>query len=229
MSVGNLAVRSLSALILAPMVIIAEWQGGVYFDGLMLLLLGLAFHEWFSICRNQDVVTKPFARFAMLITGGVYIGAACMALAWMRAIHPDGAMLVLMVLLAVWASDTGAYFAGTLIGGPKLAPRISPKKTWAGVIGGLVAAALVGATMAHFGEAHDNALAIASLAGVIGLLTVVGDLLESWVKRRVDIKDSGSLIPGHGGVLDRVDGLLAAAIGVFVIVQTMPFAWDLWP
>lgn len=226
---GNLAVRSLSALILAPIVIFAEWQGGLYFEGLMLILLGLAFHEWFSICRDQGSRLSKIAWFAVLTTGGAYIGAACFSLAWLRATHPDGAMLVLLVLLAVWAADSGAYFTGKLIGGPKLAPTISPKKTWAGFFGGLIAATGVGLIMSMSGEPGANTQLIAAMAFIFGLLAMVGDLIQSWMKRRFDIKDSGTIIPGHGGILDRVDGLLAAAIGAAVMVKLTPTGVMMWP
>ncbi|MEQ8664500.1 MAG: phosphatidate cytidylyltransferase [Rhodospirillales bacterium] len=226
---GNLAVRSLSALVLAPLVLVAEWYGGLYFDLLVALLMILSVHEWIQMCKNSEAGGSTTTRSVIRFVGILYILAACFSLAWLRATHPDGAMLVLLMILAVWASDTGAYFAGTMIGGPKLAPAISPKKTWSGLLGGSLAAGGVGAAMAHFGGASQNIELLTGLGVMIGLFAAGGDLLESLVKRRFGVKDSGTLIPGHGGVLDRVDGLLAAAIGTAVASVNMGGHIELWP
>lgn len=146
-----------------------------------------------------------------LTFGAVYLPTACLALLWLRAAPETGRVVVFWLIAVVWATDIGAYFAGRAIGGPKLAPRISPKKTWSGLFGGALAATLVGwiaAVAAEREAVHAVALASAALA----LLSQVGDLIESRLKRRAGAKDSGTLIPGHGGLLDRVDGLLAAAV-----------------
>jgi len=146
---------------------------------------------------------------ASLAAGIPYLGLAVVALAWLRT-GEAGRDNVLFLLLVVWASDIGAYAAGRLIGGPKLAPRISPSKTWAGACGGLAAAMAVGAVVAL--ALHDGALArILAVAGGIGVAAQLGDLLESALKRHYGVKDSGHLIPGHGGLLDRLDGVLTAA------------------
>lgn len=211
------------------MVVIAEWLGGLYFDLLMALVMILGIHEWFTLCKTQTVIRPGMLRSLILVLGTMYIAFACLSLTWLRATHPDGAMFVLTVLLAVWASDTAAYFVGSTVGGPKLMPAISPKKTWSGLIGGMIGAALVGVGMAYFGDAADNVMPIVLFAIMIGVLAVVGDLIESFVKRRFGVKDSGSLIPGHGGILDRIDGLLAAAIGAAVLSALMPEQVELWP
>jgi phosphatidate cytidylyltransferase len=138
--------------------------------------------------------------------GLFYIGApafALMALEWARY------DLVLWAMLVTWSTDIFAYFAGRSIGGPKLAPKISPNKTWAGLIGGMAGAAVIGALTAYAFEL-DNLFLLAGAP--MGLLAQLGDLYESKVKRRLGVKDSGSLLPGHGGVLDRVDGLLPVAL-----------------
>ena len=146
-----------------------------------------------------------------IAAGVAYIGLPCMALIWLRA-EPGGGSLILWLLLAVWATDIGAFFAGRLIGGPLLAPRLSPKKTWAGLAGGAVSAALIGLVLPSF-DAHTPPGLTLALAGVIVAVTAqAGDLGESWVKRRFGVKDASQLIPGHGGLFDRVDGLLAAAL-----------------
>jgi phosphatidate cytidylyltransferase len=144
--------------------------------------------------------------------GPLYIGLPAIALIWLRGDDDPGRMLILWLLLTVWATDIGAFFAGRMIGGPLLAPRISPKKTWAGLIGAIVSAGIVGAVA---GTVDSNAPATVLLAAAGGLLAVIaqaGDLGESWVKRRFGAKDSSRLIPGHGGLFDRVDGLIAAAV-----------------
>jgi len=160
----------------------------------------------------SKILGAAHKRFALLALP--YVAGGCLALGWLRvATGEDGLGLFLFVLLVIWATDIGAYFSGKTIGGPKLLPRVSPKKTWAGLIGGMIAAALVGSGVALvFGAAQP------AIAALVGALTAVvgqaGDLLESYAKRRSDVKDSGSLIPGHGGLLDRIDGLLSAAIAV---------------
>jgi phosphatidate cytidylyltransferase len=144
--------------------------------------------------------------------GPLYIGLPAIALIWLRDHDEPGRMLILWLLLTIWATDIGAFFAGRIIGGPLLAPRISPKKTWAGLIGAVVSAGVVGAVA---GTVDSDAPATVLLVVAGALLAVIaqgGDLGESWVKRRFGAKDSSQLIPGHGGLFDRVDGLIAAAV-----------------
>lgn len=117
------------------------------------------------------------------------------------------------MLLLVWATDIGAYASGRLIGGPLLMPVVSPKKTWAGLIGGVVSAGLVGLAVGLI-LSLPHPMVIMFISGALAVIAQAGDLLESWVKRRWGVKDSSNIIPGHGGVLDRVDGLLAAAAAV---------------
>lgn len=151
---------------------------------------------------------------ASLAAGMVYIGLACIALIWLRHDPLAGLANILFLLLVVWASDVGAYLAGRLLGGPRLAPRISPGKTWAGALGGLLAAIAMGYIVAvFFATASAGAgvsWRVALVAAALGLAAQLGDLLESAIKRRFGVKDSGRLIPGHGGLFDRLDGFLAA-------------------
>ena len=149
-------------------------------------------------------------RAAALAAGFAYAGLAVMALASLRAIPGAGRAVVLFLLAVVWSSDVGAYAAGRFFGGPLLAPSISPGKTWSGAAGGLVSAVLVGAAAAVLGWGHFGLVTLA--AGVLGIASQIGDLLESAVKRHFGVKDSGRLIPGHGGLLDRLDGLMAASL-----------------
>jgi phosphatidate cytidylyltransferase len=145
--------------------------------------------------------------------GVIYVGAPCAAIVWLRGRPDAGLEAVVWLLVLVWATDVAAYAAGRRIGGPRLAPAISPGKTWAGLAGGVLAAALVGLGAALW-------LGLASVWPLLGLsagLAVVeqiGDLVESWAKRRFGVKDSSAIIPGHGGFLDRVDGLMAVAVAV---------------
>ncbi|WP_158045668.1 phosphatidate cytidylyltransferase [Skermanella pratensis] len=139
-----------------------------------------------------------------------YIVFGSVSLIWVRGHPEDGLGLLIYLLFCIWATDIGAYAAGKSIGGPKLAPRISPKKTWAGLIGGMLSAAAFGAGVAVAFDAERPWLA-AVLGMVLAVVGQIGDLFESGIKRRFDVKDSGRLIPGHGGLLDRVDGLIVAA------------------
>jgi phosphatidate cytidylyltransferase len=141
--------------------------------------------------------------------GVVYVGLAPAILVWLRNATEDGLVFVLFLFAAVWAADTAAFFAGRGIGGPKLAPRLSPNKTWAGFAGGIAGAAATGSLMAWtFGLPF--VAGAAGLGAILGIVAQAGDLFESWLKRRCGAKDSGHLIPGHGGVLDRLDGLIFA-------------------
>ena len=148
--------------------------------------------------------------------GVLYLGLPALALVALRAFEPRGAMIIVGMFLIVWATDSGALIFGNLIGGPRMAPVLSPSKTWAGTIGGSVTAALIFAAFIWFlgGSAWQ--------AGLFGFLFSItahaGDLFESFVKRRFGIKDSGALIPGHGGVLDRMDSTLAAAVAMALLV-----------
>lgn len=145
--------------------------------------------------------------------GVIYISVPVVALVWLRA-DPGGARLILWLMATVWATDIGAFFAGRLIGGPKLAPRISPKKTWAGLLGAMASAGAVGALADLAVPGAPGAAALAAAGALLAVVAQAGDLGESWVKRRFGAKDSSGLIPGHGGLLDRVDGLLAAAVAL---------------
>jgi len=146
-----------------------------------------------------------------------YLTWSALAMISLRGQNENGLALIVYLLLVVWGTDTGAYFAGRIIGGPKLLPKISPKKTWAGLIGGMVFAAAIGyGVAAWFGDSRVVPAALVAL--ILAVVSQAGDFFESYVKRRAGAKDSGKLIPGHGGILDRVDGLLFAAIFLALIV-----------
>lgn len=149
--------------------------------------------------------------------GVVYLGLACLAVLWLRQIPGQGRSVTLWLLAVVWATDIAAYFAGRGFGGPKLAPSISPKKTWSGLAGGVAAATVVGAAASHW-LAQAGLFALAAMSAALAIVSQVGDLFESSLKRRFGTKDSSNLIPGHGGLLDRVDGLLAAALMLAALI-----------
>jgi phosphatidate cytidylyltransferase len=144
--------------------------------------------------------------------GVLYVGLPAFAMVWLRADPASGFATCLWLLALVWAIDSAAYFVGRSVGGPRLAPRVSPSKTWAGLGGGCAGAALVGAAAAAWVGADLGQLVALSVG--LAILEQLGDLAESVVKRHFGVKDSSNLIPGHGGILDRVDGLVAVVLGV---------------
>lgn len=148
--------------------------------------------------------------------GFPYIFLSCASMVWLRDLPGHGLATVLWVFAVVVATDTGAYFTGRTLGGPKLAPRISPKKTWSGLAGGVLSAALAGAILA-LAIGRPSLTEIALVSGVLAVVAQIGDLLISKAKRRFKIKDSSNLIPGHGGVLDRLDGFLAVSLAVAIL------------
>lgn len=149
------------------------------------------------------------------IEGIVYSGLALFSLLALRE-GSEGLLVAFFLVFVVWATDIFAYFTGRALGGPKLWPRVSPKKTWSGAIGGLVLATLFGTGVALVANAQHLVL-WALLAAGLSVVSQAGDLLESAIKRRFDVKDSSRLIPGHGGIMDRIDGLVAAAIFAVLI------------
>ena len=147
--------------------------------------------------------------------GALYAGLSAMSLVALRD-APIGLWLVVYLFAVVWTTDIAAFFAGRAIGGPKLWERVSPKKTWSGAIGGVIGAVVAGLIVAHFAGA-PRLLPVLLVTVVLSIASQGGDLFESALKRRFGVKDSGRLIPGHGGILDRVDGLVAAAVAAVVI------------
>lgn len=159
------------------------------------------------------LIARRFTMFAGFLYAGIP-AFALMVLGWFDFAWPG---IVFWAMIVTWSTDTFAYFAGRSIGGPKLAPRISPSKTWSGLIGGLVGAELLGALVAWWLDLGSPFLYIGAL---MGLIAQAGDLFESWLKRRADVKDSGTLLPGHGGVLDRLDGFLPVVLVTLGILMT---------
>lgn len=195
---NDLGVRAASGLMMAIVGFGAIAFGGWPFRFLVISLGILILMEWRGITR-----TSPQHHF-WLALGVIYAMMPVISLLWLRDV-PHGRERVLLLVTAVVATDIGAYFAGRLIGGPKLAPQISPKKTWAGLAGGMLLAAISARLLFPTHPVH------AFLATGFAVIAQMGDLAESALKRRFNVKDSGQLIPGHGGVMDRLDGLILAA------------------
>lgn len=176
--------------------------------GVIWWLLALAWLGRYQFASDHDT----HARMFKLAAGALSVIPAWCALAWIHASEPNGHRWLLAALAVVWAADTGAYFAGRKFGKHKLAPRVSPNKTIEGLAGGVIAGVVVGVAAAFWlagaPAAQLPAVALVALAAV--LFSVIGDLFESLLKRHAGVKDSGHLIPGHGGILDRLDGVLAA-------------------
>ncbi len=258
-SAGDIVVRALSALIIAPLAVYVVYLGSPYMEVVVTLLgAGMAW-EWARLCGNGELKLPGYAMISAVgaalaagamreytiagwivavgamaavvlavrdregtpfwyAVGVLYTAVPCLGIIWLRADPAEGFKVVLWLLCVVWATDTGAYAAGRTIGGPKMAPSISPNKTWAGLAGGMISAGLVGGVTAWI----VGTVGIGFLTGVSVVLAVLaqaGDLLESRLKRRFGVKDSSNLIPGHGGLLDRLDGVLAAALTVAVAVR----------
>ena len=166
------------------------------------------------------------ARAGWVALGIPYMAGSGLAFLYLRAIPESGLDMVCYLLACVWGTDVGAYIAGKLIGGAKLAPDISPSKTWAGLWGGMALAALFGYGISAAFGARQPGVAVA-LAVVLAVVSQLGDLFESYFKRRSGVKESGGLIPGHGGVLDRIDGLVFGAMFfvLFQIAVGSHYAW----
>lgn len=202
---SDLLPRVVSGVVLVGIAAAELWLGGWAFGALLAVGGGLVLWEWFALVRKMD--GGAGLRVGLNVLGLTVVAAAVAGLWIIR--DELGFTAALWVLAIVWATDIGAYFAGRAFGGARLAPRISPSKTWSGLIGGMIAALVVGATLGDRAGIEGVPLWIGAPMGV---LAQAGDLAQSWMKRRAGVKDSGRIIPGHGGVFDRVDGLLPVAI-----------------
>jgi phosphatidate cytidylyltransferase len=252
---SELALRVISALVLAAIALALLYVGGISFAVLcavgallillefrtivllrlsrelawaMLAFLALAIALWFGAGPDHAFAALAggvvvlalweiiISRSAWAATGLAYSGLPFLALVLLRDESFAGAMVVLLVFAVSWGADILAYFAGRTFGGPKLAPRISPKKTWSGFFGGIAGSLILCAGVALvFDLAFGIGLAL--LIVIASIANQVGDLFESWIKRHFAVKDSGAIIPGHGGVMDRLDGLVFVAVTVWLI------------
>jgi phosphatidate cytidylyltransferase len=180
--------------------------------GLLALCIGAILALLLSLDRNS----------LLAATGVLYGGLPMVSLVWLRSDEPFGLRAVIFLILIVAVADTAAFLSGRLLRGPLLWPRVSPKKTWSGLLGALVASAVVGALF-WVVVPGGSPLRLAAAGAVLAAVAQAGDLAESALKRRFGAKDTGALLPGHGGVMDRVDGLVAAAaaVGLAAIVIDM--------
>jgi phosphatidate cytidylyltransferase len=238
--IGPWAFRLVTAILAAIM--LTEWNGihklpsawNAAAAVALVFLLPLLAECLFPVASIADVLTSAGFRpallgCALLAGAGSLVGLAArrpaLGVGFVYVAIPAFALLVIewgwerltfWVMITTWTTDIGAYFAGRAIGGPKLAPRISPNKTWAGLLGGMAGAAVIGWIAAHFLRIDGIFLL---LGAPMAALAQAGDLFESWIKRRAGVKDSGSILPGHGGLLDRLDGLLPVLVATLALLM----------
>lgn len=216
--VGRSPASRLAFMVLLAGLCALWWQVARTGGGLLLVLWG-AFAFW-SLILLWLATSRRVSRWLIAASGLLALSFAWLALVRMRVDWPQGQLAVMYALLVVWLADSGAYFAGRRWGRAKLAPAVSPGKTWAGFWGGLAVCALLALGVAAWRGLPWLSLLLVTL--VVGLYSVVGDLNESLAKRYAGVKDSGNLIPGHGGVLDRFDSLLAAAPILMLGMELLP-------
>jgi len=224
---ADLPRRLASAVVMLAATVLALAIGGRVLDAFIALVALAGFGE----CARLIGRATPSA---VLRTGGIALAAAYFGLAAAVMIGAGTFLLILVVGIAVF-TDTGAYFAGRTIGGPKIAPAISPSKTWAGLAGGMVAAAawvflwmaLIDARLGWprfeigLNLSFENTAGAIALGALLAVVAQAGDFLESWLKRRAGVKDSSRLIPGHGGVFDRIDGLVPVVLAAGAVAAWM--------
>jgi phosphatidate cytidylyltransferase len=211
---SDLRARVLSAIVMVVVGASAIWAGGIIFEA-MVVLAGLAMlWELWRMVGAAPAFRPPALVYALVI---VLACAALIALELRYGVGP-----ILWLVMVVVASDVAGYFAGRALGGPKFWPTISPKKTWSGTLAGWVGAALVGLGFVLAGQGGWVLVVLSPLVAFAGQM---GDITESWFKRRVGIKDSSNLIPGHGGFLDRFDALIFAAVVVGAMTLVAPGIW----
>jgi phosphatidate cytidylyltransferase len=194
-SLKQRVITGVAMLVVATAVL---WLGGMVFTLAIALVAMQMMREWVGL--------RPQGTWLWKIAGFTYCALPCFSLLWLR--HIDLSTTLYPIAMVI-ATDIGAYFAGKIIGGPKLAPRISPNKTWAGLLGGMAASMIVALLT-------GNSLA---LGAAIAILAQAGDLLESWLKRIHNVKDSGNLLPGHGGLMDRMDGYVFALPFFLLVIK----------
>jgi phosphatidate cytidylyltransferase len=199
--VSNLTLRIVSAAVLGPIAIAAAYFGGWPFAVFWAAAAAAVLWEWTNLVTGAG----------WMMAGIGYAGVMFAAPIILRADAAHGLLVILLLFAIVWTSDVLGYFAGRVFGGPKLLPAVSPKKTWSGAIAGVLGAMIMAVLVASLFGAF-NRTAIAVIALLLSVVAQLGDLFESWVKRQFGAKDASHLIPGHGGVMDRLDGFWAAAL-----------------
>jgi len=199
--VNELAIRTLTGAIMIMVALLAAYVGDDLFAILIAAAATAMFYEWTRVVRGWGG--------GWYVAGFVYAVLPALALLWIRERDAHGLALLLWAFIVTWSTDIGAYFAGRRFGKHKLAPSISPNKTREGLYGGMVAATLFGGVWAL---AAGLGKPLLSFPPLFAIAAQMGDLFESWMKRRAGVKDSGNWLPGHGGVLDRLDGLVPVAV-----------------
>ena len=198
---NELLVRTVTGIVMIAVALLAAIEGGNLFAFLVAAIATLMFYEWTRIVRGWGAT--------WYISGFIYALLPALALLWIRERDEHGLYLLVWTFIVTWSTDIGAYFAGRSFGKRKLAPTISPNKTVEGLFGGIAAATLLGGA---WSLAMGLGPALLALAPVLAIAAQAGDLFESGMKRRAGIKDSGAWLPGHGGALDRLDGLVPVAV-----------------
>ncbi|MEY4238637.1 MAG: hypothetical protein RL339_1238 [Pseudomonadota bacterium] len=205
---ADLPVRVASAIVIVVISLTALLIGGWAWAGFVMVVAGGVLYEWRALVRALK--PSPLRETAWTLGGILYLAPAAAMLMLLRE-GERGFADVLTLIGLVAAIDIGAYFTGRAIGGPKIAPAISPSKTWAGLLGGMLGALAVLVLSAKLSNAAPAWWQVLGLAVLAAVVAQAGDFFESWMKRRAGVKDSGKLIPGHGGLFDRVDGLIAVS------------------
>lgn len=198
---SEVLLRTVTGIGLVAIALIAAYVGGNFLAFLVAAVATLMFYEWTRLVRGWGAV--------WYMSGFVYALLPALALLWVRERDTHGLTLLIWVFIVTWATDIGAYVAGRSFGRTKLAPSISPNKTVEGLFGGVASATLLGGLWL---VANDLGRPLIYLAPLLGMLAQAGDLFESGMKRRAGVKDSGNWLPGHGGILDRLDGLVPVAV-----------------
>jgi phosphatidate cytidylyltransferase len=210
---SSLALRLISSVVLIPIVVGIIILGGWYFATLAALCIGIAVAEWINI--SQHIPLSNRYKILLIVIGVIYLEGSFGEMVYMRQ-QDDGVYWTVVFMLVIWASDSVAFLFGKTMGGPKMTPTISPNKTWSGYVGALFGPAVVLAicvyTIPTYGvTSHPVSYFDTLIAGaLVGVTGQAGDLMISAMKRRAGLKDTGALIPGHGGILDRIDALLLA-------------------
>lgn len=202
--------------------VLAGSLGAVMFASWRELAWGAA---WLTLCALLSAVLRRRTVTGFLETslGALYIGAPAAVFVWLRDRSPEGLETILTLFATIWAADIFAYFGGKLIGGPKIAEGLSPNKTWSGITTGATAGAAAGYGLgAAFGAEGGLAWIWALIGALLAFTGLMGDLLESFLKRRFGVKDASRFIPGHGGVLDRIDGLMMATLLTGAVLAAQP-------
>jgi phosphatidate cytidylyltransferase len=210
---SNLTLRWISSLVLAPLVVAIAWYGGWPFVALWTAAACIVLWEWSVLVRAAPSTTSYVG---WMVAGLLYAAVLALAPAILRADTALGFTAIVFLFAVVWATDAVAYFAGRAVGGPKLMPSVSPKKTWSGAVGGTLGAVAAGLIVVKIAGVQLT-LALVAVTLLLSVVSQAGDLLESAVKRRFNAKDASHLIPGHGGLMDRLDGFLTAALAAALV------------